>query len=262
MTSRLNHKRRLGWLYRLFPSASRRRVVLLYHSVGDGPWSISARDFEQQCRYIAETAQIVTTDIAATEEMSSSPLSVAMSFDDGYACLLDVANPIVREYGIPPTVFVSTALLDAESRRLSDPTLGHYPSEHFLTWPDLLTLLKDGWHVGSHGVDHVDLTKLADTEAHEQVATSRAQIELNTGLPCRSFAFTWGRHNRDTRARLSKAGYKHAYAAHHAPITSNADAFALPRLNIDRHYDFDDFKAVVRGDWDYLAWLNKLKNRS
>jgi peptidoglycan/xylan/chitin deacetylase (PgdA/CDA1 family) len=42
------------------------------------------------------------------------PNAVALTFDDGYASNHDLALPVLREFGLPATVFITTAFLDGE----------------------------------------------------------------------------------------------------------------------------------------------------
>ena len=45
----------------------------------------------------------------------------------------------------------------------------------------------------------------------------------------------------------------HAFSCNHAAVTAAADPFAIPRIDISRAYNLDDFKAIVSGHWDYLG---------
>jgi hypothetical protein len=45
----------------------------------------------------------------------------------------------------------------------------------------------------------------------------------------------------------------------HGPVAAGFDAMAVPRINVARDYSLDDFKAVVRGDWDYLGRIQAFR---
>ncbi len=34
---------------------------------------------------------------------------------------------------------------------------------------------------------------------------------------------------------------------------------AFPRINVAQNYSLEDFRAIVRGDWDYLGWVQRAK---
>jgi hypothetical protein len=37
------------------------------------------------------------------------------------------------------------------------------------------------------------------------------------------------------------------------------DRYRIPRADIRRDYTLEDFKAVVRGDWDYLGHIQRIR---
>lgn len=194
---------------------------------------------------------------------STHSTQVALTFDDGYACLYDTVAPILKEKGFAATVYLNTGWISASpaTRRASDPTLGHYPDEHFLTWPEVQSLQQQGWTIGSHGVEHWDLTQQSLAIMASELSRSKADIEAHLGQPCLHFCYTWGRHSLPVRQAVQAASYATAVAAHHAPLSLNDDSFALPRMNIEKGYTLQDFAAVVEGRWDYLVMIQKLKQR-
>jgi len=115
--------------------------------------------------------------------------------------------------------------------------------------------------VGSHGVRHLDLTRESDDGIRAELTNSRAAIEKELGVRSPIFAYTWGRHTPRLRRLVEQAGYSHALAGIHAPLSDDMDPFAVPRIAIRRDYTLSDFKAVVQGDWDYLGWLQRWRNQ-
>lgn len=261
MNSKLTVKRALGAAWSSFNHRGKRSLVLLYHSVGDTPWAIRPAQFRAQIEWLCAHATILSLP-QLLEYRSRSALEVTLTFDDGYESLHRHAYPILSSFGAGATVFVNSGCIAGESRRLSDERLGHYPGEAFLLWKEVNELARGGWFIGSHGVEHDDLTQADDAAASMELHRSRADIESRISGPCRFFAYTWGRHNERLRALTRDAGYECAFAAQHGPIAGASDRFALPRINIAADYSLRDFAAIVRGDWDYLGRLARLRARA
>lgn len=258
MSSKLILKRMIGRAAALLPRQGPRRVVLLYHAVGNGPWAMSAEQFRDQMQWLAANASLRTVD-DLLEDRLGGDLQVAITFDDGYGCLRDVALPILDTVGARPCVYLNTGwVLDAD-RRPSDATLGHYPGEHFLSWADVRVLDDHGWTIGSHGVDHLDLTTQSEPVVRTQLADSKAAVEARVGTPCEGFAYTWGRSTQRLRELTAAAGYRHAMGGQHGPASKTYDPMAVPRINVANDYSLDDVKAVVRGDWDYLGRIQAFR---
>lgn len=259
MGSTLTKKRLLGKL--MAPSSrisGSRRCVLLYHAIGDSPWAISVEDFRAQMKWLAEHTTVRSLD-ALLEETFPSGLEVALSFDDGYACLAEQALSVLSEFGLTATVYLNTGWIGASERIASEPRLGHYPGESFMDWSSVERLAAAGWTIGSHGVEHLDLTLTTGTVTDCELLTSRQSIESHLGRSCNHFSYTWGHHSPELRSRVAAAGYRYAAAGHHSPLRPGDDPLAFPRINIARDYTHDDFKAILRGDWDYLAWVQRAR---
>ena len=107
-----------GYLGHLFSSdASRSEVgptILLYHRIGEDrfdPWAmtISADNFAAQMEWPAKHRSVLPlVDFAEAHRRNMLPTdAVAITFDDGYACNALIAAPILKETGIPATVFLA-----------------------------------------------------------------------------------------------------------------------------------------------------------
>jgi peptidoglycan/xylan/chitin deacetylase (PgdA/CDA1 family) len=97
--------------------ARRASVILLYHRVAEGfadPWSlcVSPAHFREQMAVLAgrgvRSLDALVDDLAAGRR-SRAPV---VTFDDGYADV-QTALQILRQHGIPTTVFVTTGTLGA-----------------------------------------------------------------------------------------------------------------------------------------------------
>jgi peptidoglycan/xylan/chitin deacetylase (PgdA/CDA1 family) len=124
---RLLRKVGLVALARRFQSSS--AVILTYHGVlnGSAEYSflnhnfIAADVFEQQLRHICEHYRpIALRDLVACYESGIAPPrhALAVTFDDGFANNYSVAYPLLRRYGVPFTIFLTTGLIDRPGAQL------------------------------------------------------------------------------------------------------------------------------------------------
>lgn len=251
-------KRRFGRFFRRPGEPRLRRVVLIYHAVDSGPSSLSRDRFAEQVDWLARNARVLGThDLLECNDRNG--LFVGLTFDDGYACVARSVAPVLRKSGMTATVFLNTACIGASTSQVSDVKKGHLPGEEFLVWSEVDALRDAGWTIGSHGVDHFDLTKLPDVEIARQLRESKADIEKRLKSACDQFAFTWGNHDRRVRDAVARSGYALAFAGVHGAIRSAGDRYAIPRIDIRSDYELDDFMAAVRGDWDYLGRIQQIR---
>lgn len=255
-------KRRIGKLWPIFfQSGHARKIILIYHAVGGGPWSIPTEAFEKQVQWLKKNCNIVSLNELLKNRTKDSVPEVSLTFDDGYACLYETVFPILQAENIVATVYINTGWISAceKARQLSNPNLGHYPDEKFLTWHEVKTLEKFGWEIGSHGVDHLDLTQQKVGKIQQELMDSKLAIENALKKKCVHFAYTWGRNSQQLRNLVFSSGYQYAAAGYHAIYTEKCDLFALPRINIAKEYLIEDIQNIVFGKWDFLGRIHRIK---
>lgn len=251
-------KRSLALLFSLLRTPHERDVVLLYHSIGTGPLALPQRVFADQMDWLHATATVVPLmDLLTTDGRSRR--RVAITFDDGYRSLHRFAMPVLAGSPVMPAAFLTTGWIRAAERRASALEHGHYPGEQFLLWREVEELAAAGWRIGPHGVEHLDLTVQPDDRVNIELRASRSAIEKALGECLTVFAYTWGRHTARLRRHVAEAGYSHALAGAHGPVSERSDPFAIPRIDVARNYSLDDFKAILCGDWDYLGWYQRAR---
>lgn len=136
---------RLASLLRWNGGRGGRLCILIYHQVlrrSEAAWEDEPDQerFRSEMELIARHCHALPLSEAVTRmyEDSLPPRAVSITFDDGYLNNYEVAFPILRDLGLPATVFVSTSFID-----------GGCP------WNDQIIL-------GIHGypADHLDLTSM------------------------------------------------------------------------------------------------------
>ena len=96
-------------------------VVLLYHRIGNEALDtcdlqVSLADFRSHLQHLTDAYHPVTLDAIVESLDGGAPLpagAVALTFDDGYLQHLHVVRPILDEFDVPATFFVTTEGLAA-----------------------------------------------------------------------------------------------------------------------------------------------------
>jgi peptidoglycan/xylan/chitin deacetylase (PgdA/CDA1 family) len=192
-------------------------LVLSYHAVSEGwpaPLSVRTEELERQLRLLVSRGYRGCTFSAAV--LGPRPeRALAVTFDDGYRSVLDVAFPVLERLGLPGTVFVPTDFVSGDGPMVW-PGIDHWvggPHERELlplSWPELRRLAECGWEIGSHTCSHPHLTSLGDAGLARELAESRGRIEQELGRPCRSLAYPYGDHDTRVLAATAAAGYQAA----------------------------------------------------
>lgn len=161
----------LFWLVRPHP---RKVPVLNYHSVSaSARWmrtgvrdSMAPAVFERQLRYLQRNGYrtVCISEVRAMLE-GETPVPpgkvVALTFDDGYADNWIAAFPLLKQYRMKATIFVSTGFV-AAAECCRQTIEGKTPAEWgsldwsgYLTWPELNAMRDSGLvEVQCHGHEH------------------------------------------------------------------------------------------------------------
>ncbi len=102
-------------------------LILLYHRVNpdDDPLfpAITVSVFEKQMRYLARRFHVLALGEIIHRIDSGihlEPLTVAITFDDGYLDNYTFAHPVLKKYELPATVFVATGYIGTGANMWND----------------------------------------------------------------------------------------------------------------------------------------------
>jgi peptidoglycan/xylan/chitin deacetylase (PgdA/CDA1 family) len=212
-------------------------IVLCYHAVSDSwsaPLSVTPREFGRQIRLLLARGYRGETFTQAVLGPRDAR-TVAITFDDAFRSVFELAFPILSRAGFRATVFVPSAFPDREAPMAwpgIDHWLGgpHEPELRPMSWEQLHRLADAGWEIGSHTRTHPRLTQLDDGSVAEELAGSRRDCEQGLDRPCRSLAYPYGDHDGRIVQAAREAGYAAACglpAGRHRP-----DPLCWPRIGI------------------------------
>ena len=224
--------------------------VLMYHSVSDAPTaptralSVRPAMFAAQLRYLGHQGfSGLTFGELCQRRRTRQPLParpIVLTFDDGYADLVEEALPIMIEQGFPATVFVTTGWLRGAARYAADP-----PPGRMLSWGQVSELSSAGVEIAAHSHSHPQLDQISEPRLRVELASSRRLLEDRLGHPVCSLAYPYGYSSKRVRAVAREIGYLQGAVVGNAAAPSSCDPFYVPRLTIRRSTSLAVFARVA-----------------
>jgi peptidoglycan/xylan/chitin deacetylase (PgdA/CDA1 family) len=246
----------------LFPHRECQSIILAYHSVGGrSRFSQTIESFNEQMRILAGRFKVVSLSRLIDALPSESEPLAAITFDDGFADLYECAFPILRDRGLPFTVFLATGFI--EQGRSFFEWSPHYAGLGPLSWDQVREMMGEGCQVGSHTHSHTRLSECDPAEILAELTLSRRILEARTGSPVNLLAYPFGQpHDYDRRvmAASAKAGYAAGFTTLQACLTSIPNPYEIPRVTIDASDTCEDFLQKLNGRRDYIACLERLNS--
>src|SRR6266576_3433408 len=76
-----------------------------------------------------------------------------------------------------------------------------------LTTPQIKLMIRQGWEIDAHTINHVDLTTLSSSDLRHEVAGSRTWIRRRFHVPAGFFCYPSGRYDARVVAAVRAAGF-------------------------------------------------------
>ena len=212
-------------------------LVLTYHAIGNGPAPLFVDPalLAAQLDCIVESGATVLTvsELAAALRLDAlPPRSVSLTFDDGFASVVESAAPLLAERGLRGTVFCVAGHIGGVSDWASQPPSA--PRLPLAGAAGLGDLAAAGWEIGSHGVTHEPLERLSADARRRELVESRETLQQTLSVPVTAFAFAYGSIPAGSQGSLREGGYDAACTTRLAAVVAASDSLALPR--VDAHY--------------------------
>jgi len=204
--------------------------VIMYHKINDragiSKLNVTPESFREQISFLKRHDYNVVELEKLAELVKENKIpykTIAITFDDGYKNNYTYAYPILKELGIPATIFISPALI------------GH---EGYLTWDQVIEMSESGViSIGSHAMTHAYLPGLAEQKLNIEITDSKRAIESHIRKAVFSFSYPVGAFDVRVKEKVRKAGYEIAVATNPGRDYPDHDLFAMKRVRISRTSD-------------------------
>ncbi len=236
-------------------SLQRRVPVMTYHGVigsrtqKDAVWfDCTLPEFEAQMKFLHDQgAQVITLEQLQRHLTLGEPLpdrAIALTFDDSYQGVYDLAAPVLKRYGYPYTVFVHTSYVGSQQGRPK------------MTWDELRELDASGLvTIGSHSRSHpADMGLLTTAQQDDELQGSKKILEQQLGHPVPYISYPNGKADGSAFERARLAGYTLGFMEEWGPVEQSPGILALNRyihLQLPRawaeNYGTDALSTVTPG---------------
>jgi len=226
--------------------------ILLYRKITDenermdDNFSISLADFKSQMEFLKSSGytSISQNDLLnhVTNKKRLPPKSIMITFDNSYECLLSVVKPVLDSAGFKAVVFVASKSIGMYNFWDNPDEKTRVPC---LDKNSLLSLIKQGWEIGSHSLTHAHLTKITEEKIIKEIYGSKFDLEQILQTNVISFAYPYGEYNDAIKNIVIKAGYKLGFSITSPSFTVTGDPFMMRRILIQKSDSMDLFKRKI-----------------
>lgn len=179
--------------------------ILLYHKTPE--------DFDMQMKHLKDYGYSTVSMQEATEiingQIKGPSKPVAITFDDGFSDQLK-AFEILKKYNFKATFYIiigskaSDYCIGVEKRNKDC-------GDSYLNWNEVKQISDSGLvEIGSHTVDHLQLSALDENSQRYQIFESKKFLEEKIGKRVASFAYPYGKYNQASINLVREAGYTNA----------------------------------------------------
>jgi peptidoglycan/xylan/chitin deacetylase (PgdA/CDA1 family) len=201
-------------------------AILTYHSLDDSGSTVSISPGLFRAHLEALVAG--SFKLVPLASVPDNPGSVAITFDDGYRNFLKVALPLLKEYGIPATIFVVSGYCGYYNQWHS--RVNNLPRLEMLSWAEVREISQAGFTIGAHTINHPDLTMLPAKDVVQELRDCRSAIEDQIGLPVETFAYPYGATSAAV-CEIASQEFRLACGVRLGFVEPASNPFDLPRID-------------------------------
>lgn len=174
---------------------------------------------------------------------------VTTSWDDGHKLDMRLVA-LLKKYGIKGTIYIC-------------PRHPEFQRKDLLSTQDILSI-SENFEIGAHTITHPHLTKIAISQANDEIIQSKFYLEELLQQEVTAFCYPYGDYNEEVKGLIKKHGYKLARTTKRYAFDNTDDAFELPTtFHTYTHYSdlykvlsFSKFSPTMFKkcwDWEKLA---------
>lgn len=201
----------------------------LFSSRGEKLFSVSPVDFRNFIALLKKcNVPVISLDDYAAGNVPDG-FSVALTFDDGYLSDYTIAFPELVANHFPATFFWTADRSHKE----------------YAQWEHAREMVAAGFHFGSHGITHTELTELTEAQLTHELTESKRIIETNTGHAVQDLALPYGLSNPHVIDAARRSGYRLVCTTRVKLNEPEKNSVLLHRWSVKRTTTLEEFGGMI-----------------
>jgi len=216
--------------------------ILMYHSISDdnSKMSVSRDNFYNQMKLMTKLG--FKSHQLKNIFDNKYKRKFVITFDDGYHSVYQNALPILKDLSLTATCFFVSNEIGKYNKWDSDKK--NYGKLDLMNENQIKEWISYDCEVGSHTLDHKDLTSLTIDEKIVQIKSPLKFFKDKFDILIESFSYPYGKYDEDS-VKIVKANYNFAVTTKRSRYKINTfDKSAIPRIPINS--DTSNFKFLLK----------------
>ncbi|MDC1134267.1 polysaccharide deacetylase family protein, partial [Alphaproteobacteria bacterium] len=204
--------------------------VLMYHRFGENKYPTTNIKMDQFSDHIKELIKTKYNVIKIQDGLNAiqnislvKDRSVIITIDDAYSSVFNNAWPILKKYGLPFTLFVSTDVIDNKT-------------PGYMSWEEIRILRDNGVTIGSQTKSHPHMHNLSENQIVKELEFSNNRFVQEIGSKPEIFAYPYGEYNLNVVKKIKINGFKAAFGQHSGVAHLSLGLHQLPRFAMNETY--------------------------
>jgi len=204
--------------------------VLMYHRFGENKYPTTNIKMDQFSDHIKELIKTKYNVIKIQDGLNAiqnislvKDRSVIITIDDAYSSVFNNAWPILKKYGLPFTLFVSTDVIDNKT-------------PGYMSWEEIRILRDNGVTIGSQTKSHPHMHNLNENQIVKELEFSNSRFVQEIGSKPEIFAYPYGEYNLNVVEKIKINGFKAAFGQHSGVAHLSLGLYQLPRFAMNETY--------------------------
>ncbi|RUO26787.1 hypothetical protein CWE09_08865 [Aliidiomarina minuta] len=205
--------------------------ILMYHHVSDSTprsTSVNEEELREHLQYLKDNdfnvIDIRDAIAGVKGEQELPDKAVVLTFDDAYQNIFTNGHPILMEFEVPYTLFVTT-----------DP-VGNTPGR-YMSWDQIRQMHEDGVTIANHTTDHAHMPRRQEGESEtdwrqrsaENILQAEQKILDEVGVSYQLFAYPYGEYDNELAELVEELGFT-GFGQHSGGFGPTTDMRAIPRF--------------------------------
>ena len=240
------------------------------------------KNFINQIKFYKKYFEIIDEKTLINEHQSlktNLKPRILITFDDGHITNFNLASKILDTFNIKASFFIPVNVICRKTEKtipeenkvlldkyniLSDISEDNKNllSRLTMTWENIIDLDNRGHFIGSHGSNHVRLSKeLNDDQLDYEISKSKEIIEEKLKKKINSFCWIVGDKKSYTKKAsevIKKNNYKLSFTTCGKPFDKNQNLLQVHRFNVEDYFSISRISFIFSGIYE-LLYLKKRK---